>query len=38
MTSPEHRLPLWRTLRRGAGWLIEAGGLAVLATQAWRLG
>jgi hypothetical protein len=26
-----------RTLRRGAGWLIEAGGLALLATQAWRI-
>ncbi len=24
--------------RRGLGWLIEAGGLAVLAAQAWRLG
>jgi hypothetical protein len=24
-------------LRRTAGWVIEAGGLAILATQAWRI-
>ena len=23
--------------RRGLGWLIEAGGLAALAAQAWRI-
>ncbi len=23
--------------RRAAGWLIEVGGLAILATQAWRI-
>ena len=23
--------------RRTAGWLIEAGGLAILVTQAWRI-
>lgn len=26
-----------RSARRGLGWLIETGGLAVLATQAWRI-
>jgi len=24
--------------RRGLGWLIEAGGLAILATQRWPIG
>jgi len=27
MNSRERGLPDWRTLRRGAGWLIEVGGL-----------
>jgi hypothetical protein len=37
MNSRERERPDWRTLRRGAGWLIEAGGLAILVTQAWRI-
>jgi hypothetical protein len=37
MNSRERGLPDRRTLRRCAGWLIEAGGLAILATRAWRI-
>jgi len=35
--EPERAPAHWRKLRRGAGWLIEAGGLAVLVTQVWHI-
>jgi hypothetical protein len=37
MNSREREPPDRRTLRRGAGWLIEAGGLASLVMRAWRI-